>query len=360
MAANSHMKVIEIRDGFGVDSLRLMDRLDPVARPGQVVLKMKAFSINYRDLLVVNGVGRWKPSVGRIPLSDGVGIVVAVGDGVSRVKVGDRVAPIFYPNWLEGRVAAKKAGQALGGAAADGVLAEYTLFDEASLVHVPAHLTDEEGATLPCAGITAWNAVCLGNIKPGDSLVVLGTGGVSIFALQFARFLGARVIVTSSSEQKLARAKELGAAAVINYKTEPDWPKAVVELTDGLGADYVVDTVGGLKESIAAVRLGGTVAFVGMLIGMTSEVDLVTFMGKCARVEAVDVGSREMFEAMNKAIAFHAMRPVVDRVFGFSELPEALSYLREARHFGKVCLRAQFKNFPERDGRNSLAPLRTD
>jgi len=239
------MKVIEIRGKFGVDSLQLVERPDRVPGPGQVVLKMKAFSINYRDLLVVNGVGRWKPPLGRVPLSDGVGIVAAVGNGVSGVKVGDRVAPIFYPKWLDGRVAAAKMGQALGGAAADGVLAEYTLFDECSVLPAPAHLTDEEAATLPCAGVTAWNAVCLGDIKPGDSLVVLGTGGVSIFALQFARFLGARVIVTSSSNQKLARAKELGAAAVINYKTEPDWPKAVLELTDGLGADYVVDTVGG-------------------------------------------------------------------------------------------------------------------
>ncbi len=334
------MKVIEIRDKFGVDALKLVERPDPIPSAGQAVLKMKAFSINYRDLLVVNGVGRWKPPLPRVPLSDGVGIVAATGSGVSRVKVGDRVAPIFYPKWLEGRVAAEKMEQALGGAAADGVLAEYTLFDEASLVLMPAHLTDEEAATLPCAGVTAWNAVFLEDIKPGDSVVVLGTGGVSLFALQFARFLGARVIVTSSSDQKLARAKELGAAAVINYKTTPDWPAAVMKLTNGVGADHVVDTVGNLKEAIAAVQVGGTVAFVGLLSGMTSEVDLVAFMGKSARVEAVDVGSRAMFEAMNKAIEFHAMRPVVDRVFGFSELREALNYLKEARHFGKVCLRA--------------------
>jgi NADPH:quinone reductase-like Zn-dependent oxidoreductase len=335
------MKVIEIRDGLGVDSLKLVERPDPVPGPGQVVLKMKAFSINYRDLLVVNGVGRWKPSLPRIPLSDGVGVVAAMGSAVSRVKKGDRVAPIFYPKWLDGRVASEKMGSPLGGAVADGVLAEYTLCDETSLVLVPAHLTDEEAATLPCAGVTAWSALIpFGDFSPGDSIVVLGTGGVSIFALQFARFRGARVIVTSSSDRKLARAKEMGATAVINYKTRPDWPKAVLELTDRLGADYVVDTVGGLKEAIAAIGLGGTVAFVGLLIGMTSEVDLVTFMGKCARVQAVDVGSREMFEAMNKAIAFQAMRPVVDRVFGFSELREALNYLTEARHFGKVCLRA--------------------
>jgi NADPH:quinone reductase-like Zn-dependent oxidoreductase len=338
------MKVIEIRDTFGVDSLKLVERPDLVPGPGQVVLKMKAFSINYRDLLVVNGVGRWKPPLPHIPLSDGVGIVTATGNGVSRVKVGDRVAPIFYPKWLEGSVASEKMGQALGGAAADGVLAEYTLVDQASLVHVPEHLTDEEAATLPCAGVTAWSAVIpFGDITPGDSVVVLGTGGVALFALQFARLLGARVIVTSSSDQKLARAKELGAAAVINYKVTPDWPRAVVDLTGGVGADHVVDTVGGLKDAIAAVRLGGTVAFVGLLIGMTAEVDLVTFMGKCARVEAIDVGSRAMFEAMNKAIAFHGMHPVVDRVFEFNELGAALTYLSEARHFGKVCLRASFE-----------------
>jgi NADPH:quinone reductase-like Zn-dependent oxidoreductase len=168
---------------------------------------------------------------------------------------------------------------------------------------------------------------------------VLGTGGVSIFALQFAKLRGARVIVTSSSDEKLARAKDLGANALINYKTTPDWPAAVVELTNGVGADCVMDTAGELKKAIAAVRRGGTIAFVGLLSGMTAEVDLVTFMGKSARIEAVDVGSREMFQSMNKAIELHFMRPVLDRVFGFSELSEALHYLKETRHFGKVCLR---------------------
>ncbi|HET8925778.1 MAG TPA: NAD(P)-dependent alcohol dehydrogenase [Candidatus Acidoferrum sp.] len=334
------MKVVEIRDNYGVDSLRLVQRPEPAPGPGQVVLKMKAFSINYRDLLVVNGVGRWKPPLGRVPVSDGVGIVVAAGSGVTRVRIGDRVSPIFYPKWLEGRVASGKMGHALGGAVADGVFSEYTLFDECSLVHLPAHLTDEQAATLPCAGVTAWNALLsFGNGIPGDSVVVLGTGGVSIFALQFAKLRGARVIITSSSDQKLARARELGADAAINYKANPDWPNAIAALTDGAAADYVVDTVGDLKKAIAAVRLGGTVSFVGLLNGMIAEVDLVTFMGKSARVESVDVGSREMFEAMNKAIAFHAMRPVVDRVFGFSELPQALNYLNQGRHFGKVCLR---------------------
>ena len=176
-------------------------------------------------------------------------------------------------------------------------------------------------------------------ITPGDTVVVLGTGGVSIFALQFAKLLGARVIITSSSDEKLERAKQLGAAAVVNYKATPDWSKAVVELTGDVGADYVVDTVGELREAIAAIRPGGTVAFVGLLIAMSAEVDLVSFMGKSARVEAIDVGSREMFEQMNRAIRFHEMRPVVDRTFAFSEAPDALKHLKEARHFGKICLK---------------------
>jgi NADPH:quinone reductase-like Zn-dependent oxidoreductase len=334
------VKVVEIQEKFGFDSLKVVERPDPVPGPGQVVLKMKAFSVNYRDLLVVNGVGRWKPSPPRIPLSDGVGIVVTMGAGVSRVRVGDRVAPIFYPNWLDGWVAPEKMALPLGGAAADGVLAEYTLLGEESVIHVPEHLSDEEAATLPCAAVTAWNSVVLsGQITPGDTIVVLGTGGVSVFALYFAKFLGARVVITSSSDQKLARAKELGAAAFVNYRTTPDWPRAVMELTDGVGADYVVDTVGNLKEALAAVRLGGTVAFVGLLAGMSTDLDLVTFMGKSARVRAVDVGSRQMFEDMNKAIRFHKLHPVVDRVFGFSKLGAALKYLGEGRHLGKVCLR---------------------
>jgi NADPH:quinone reductase-like Zn-dependent oxidoreductase len=334
------MKVVEIQKEFGLDSLKIVERPDPVPGPGQVVLKMKAFSVNYRDLLVVNGVGRWKPSLPRVPLSDGVGIVLTTGAGVSRVRVGDRVAPIFYPKWLDGRVASEKMGSPLGGAVADGVLAEYTLLSEESVVDVPEHLSDEEAATLPCAAVTAWNSVVLsGRITPGDTVVVLGTGGVSVFALHFAKLLGARVIITSSSHQKLARAKELGAAAGVNYTATSDWPTAVMELTDGVGADHVVDTVGNLKEALAAVRLGGTVAFVGLLAGISTDLDLVSFMGKSARVQAVDVGSRQMFEDMNKAIRLHKLHPVVDRVFGFSELGAALKYLGEGRHLGKICLR---------------------
>ena len=333
------MRVIEVRDRYGIESLAVVERPDPLPGPGQISVAFRAFSLNYRDLLVVRGVGRWKPSLPRILVSDGVGVVAAVGRGVSRVKIGDRVAPIFYPNWLEGRVCSEKLTSPLGGAAADGVLAEKAVFDERSVVDVPEHLSDEEAATLPCAGVTAWNAVVAASrIAPGDTVVVLGTGGVSIFALQFARLLGAFVIVTSSSDEKLARAMQLGANAGINYKTTPAWPDAVRELSDGLGADHVIDTVGGLREAIAAIRVGGSIAFVGLLAGMSAEVDLVALMGKSARLQAIDVGSRAMFAAMNRAIGCHRMRPIVDRVFGFSDAANALRYLSEAGHFGKVCL----------------------
>ena len=334
------MRVIEVRDRCGIESLTVTQRPQPTPEPYEIRINFRAFSLNYRDLLVVRGVGRWRPSLPRIPVSDGVGIVDAIGSEVSTVKIGDRVAPIFYPHWLDGDVSEEKVSVALGGAAADGVLAEQAVVNERSVVVVPEHLSDEEAATLPCAGVTAWNAVVVDErVRPGDTVVVLGTGGVSMFALQFARFLGARVIVTSSSDQKLARVKELGADVGINYRSVPNWPDAVKELTHGHGADHVVDTVGGLKEAIAAVRVGGSVAFVGLLTGMTAEVDLIAFMGKSARVRAIDVGSREMFVAMNGAIQRGRIRPAVDRVFDFSDTATAFRYLAEATHVGKVCLR---------------------
>jgi NADPH:quinone reductase-like Zn-dependent oxidoreductase len=334
------MRVVELRNRRSIGSLAVVERPDPVPGPGQICVAFHAFSLNYRDLLVVRGIGRWRPSLPRIPVSDGVGVVAVVGPGVSRVQIGDRVAPIFYPNWLEGEISAEKLTSPLGGAAADGVLAEMAVFAETSVVLVPGHLSDEEAATLPCAGVTAWNAVVAASgIASGDTVVVLGTGGVAVFALQFARLMDASVIVTSSSDEKLARAKRLGATAGINYRTTPAWPDAVMELSGGRGADHVIDTVGDLRRAIAAIRVGGSVAFVGLLAGMSTEIDLVALMGKSARVRAIDVGSRAMFAAMNAAILSHGMRPIVDRVFDFTEVAGALRYLSEAKHFGKVCLR---------------------
>jgi NADPH:quinone reductase-like Zn-dependent oxidoreductase len=333
------VRVLEVRPPFGIDALAYAERPEPAPGPGQIVLRMRALSLNYRDLLVVNGTGRWRPPGPRIPASDGVGEVIALGEGVTRVRIGDRVAPLFYPHWIDGAPAPEKMDIALGGAGTDGLYAEQALLDESAVVHVPSHLTDEEAATLPCAGVTAWHGVAEeGRLRSGDTAVVLGTGGVALFALQFARLLGARVIVTSSSDAKLERALNLGASDGVNYKTTPDWPRRVAELTGG-GADLVVDTAGTLAESIAAVRVGGTVTFIGFVAGTKAEIDLVALMGKSARVQAIDVGSRAMFESMNRAIEEGGLRPVVDRVFGFDEAAEAFAYVASGKQFGKVCIR---------------------
>jgi NADPH:quinone reductase-like Zn-dependent oxidoreductase len=332
------MRALEARPPFGVDALSWVDRAEPVVGAGQVVLEMRAWSLNYRDLLVVGGFHRWRPPGPRLPISDGVGVVAAVGRGVSRVALGDRVAPIFYPRWLAGGPEPWKLDVSLGGAAADGVAAERVVVDAEAVVHVPAHLSDVEAATLPCAGVTAWNGVVEGGgVRAGETVLVLGTGGVALFALQLARLAGARVIVTSSSDAKLERARELGATAGVNYRTDPEWPRRVVELTGG-GADLVVDTAGTLADAVAAVRVGGRISFVGLLVGSKAEIDLVALMGSSARLQAIDVGSRAMFEAMGRAIATAGMRPVVDRVFPFAEAAEALRHLDGRSHFGKVCL----------------------
>lgn len=333
------MRVLEVREPFGIDALTFAGRPDPEPGPGEVVIRLRALSLNYRDLLVVDGVGRWRAGGPRVPVSDGVGEVVAVGEGVTRVRVGERVAPLFYPRWIDGGPAPEKMTGALGGAGVDGLYAEYAAVSESSVVRVPAHFSDEEAATLPCAALTAWNGVVEeGRLRPGDTAVVLGTGGVALFALQFARLCGARVLATSSSDAKLERVLALGASEGINYRTTPDWPRRVRELTDGRGADLVVDTAGSLNEAFEAVRVGGTVSFIGLLTGLTTQIDLVTLMGKSARLQAIDVGSRAMFEAMNRALESSGIRPVIDRTFAFDDAAGAFRHLQARGHFGKVCV----------------------
>ena len=334
------MRVLEVREPFGVESLVFTERPDPVPGPGQVVVELRALSLNYRDRLVIDGFDRWRPTSPRIPVSDGAGVIAATGQGVSRVTTGDRVAPIFYPHWLEGGPTPTKMTGALGGAIADGLYADAVVMHESEVVLLPSQLTFEEAATLPCAALTAWQGVAeRTQVRARDTVVVLGTGGVALFALQFARASGARVIVTSSSDEKLARARNLGAEAGINYRTHADWPTQVDHLTGGRGADLVVDTAGSLREAVSAVRVGGAIAFIGLLGRTQSEVDLIALMGKSATIHAIDVGSREMFERMNRFVEAHGQRPVIDRVFGFGEAREAVRYLSTGSHFGKVCIR---------------------
>jgi NADPH:quinone reductase-like Zn-dependent oxidoreductase len=332
------MKAYEIRDTFGVDALAVSDRADPKPGPGQVVVNTRAVSLNFRDLLVVKGDYSRKLPLPMTPCSDCAGEVAAIGDGVTRVKVGDRVAGIFMQTWIDGEVTEAKAKSALGGAIG-GVLAEQVLLHESGLVHLPAHLSFEEGATLPCAAVTAWHALIdEGALKPGDTVVTLGSGGVSLFALQFAKLAGARVISTSSSDEKLARLCGLGASDGVNYKTTPDWDKRVRELT-GAGADHIVEVGGAstLAKSLKAVRMGGRISLIGNVAG-GGEVNPVPLLMKNVRMQGIFVGSREMFEAMNRAIAKHSLRPVVDRVFPFDQAREAMRYMESGAHFGKVCI----------------------
>ena len=334
------MKVYEIRGGFGLDALRLADRADPQPGRGEVLLKIRAASLNYRDLLVVKGVYNPKMNLPRIPVSDAVGEVAAVGADVTRVAVGQRVAGLFMPKWLDGELTDEKSRSALGGSM-DGLLAEYAVLGEESVVAVPEHLSDEEAATLPCAAVTAWNGlVTAGGVKPGDSVLVQGTGGVSLFALQFARLAGARIIATSSSDEKLARVRALGASDGINYRTTAEWGEQVRQLTGGRGVDHVIEVggAGTLAQSLRAVRISGHVALIGVLSGY-GQFNPLPILMKGVRITGIYVGSRAMFEAMNRAIALHQLRPVVDRVFPFANAVDAFRYMESAAHFGKIVIR---------------------
>jgi NADPH:quinone reductase-like Zn-dependent oxidoreductase len=333
------MKVYEIREAKGIDSVHLAERPDPEPGYGQVVIRVKAAALNFRDLSVAKGAyGRGVPSP-VIPLSDGAGEVVAVGPGVTRVATGDRVAGIFMQTWLAGGMNEEHPKTAMGGAV-DGMLAEYVVLHQDGVVKIPTHLSYEEAATLPCAAVTAWHAlVSAGKLAAGETVLIQGTGGVSLFALQFAKLLGARVIATSSSDAKLARVREMGASDGINYKSTADWEKPVRALTGG-GVDHVVEVggAGTLEKSMKAVRSGGTISLIGVLAGGTGEVNPRLILMKNIRVQGIYVGSREMFEAMNRAIALHRMRPVVDRVFPFADAVAAYHYLESGVHFGKVVI----------------------
>lgn len=326
---------------FGIDNLELIEAPEPKPGAAEVLIKVKAVSLNYRDLLVTLGHYNPKMSLPRIPVSDGAGEVVAIGDGVTEVKPGQRVAGIFMQNWLEGRATAQKQQHALGGDI-DGMLAEYVVLHKSGVVAVPDHLSWEESATLPCAGVTAWNALMhAGQIKTGDTVLIQGTGGVSIFALQFAKALGARVLGTSGSDKKLDRAKKLGLDAGVNYKQTPDWAKWVLEQTNGEGADLIVEVGGSgtFPQSLKAARIGGTVAQIGVLSHTSEPLNVVPILHKQIQIKGIYVGSRAHFLEMNRALAQTNLKPIVDEVFAFDQAKQALRRMESGAHFGKLVIR---------------------
>jgi len=329
---------------FGIDKLELATLPDPQPRRGEVLVRVHAVSMNYRDLMVVQGRYNPKMHLPRIPGSDGAGEVIAVGEDVTRVQVGERVAGIFMQNWIDGAPDAAKIRGALGGDL-DGMLAEQIVLREDGVVRIPEHLSWEEAATLPCAGVTAWNAVVrAGRVKAGDTVVIQGTGGVSIFALQFAKLLGARVLGTSSSDEKLERAATLGLDAGLNYRRNPDWNKWVMDQTGGRGADLVVEVggAGTFTQSVRAVRVGGAVAQIGVLSQSSEPIEIPLVLHKQLRLHGIYVGSRADFEAMNRAIDVHAVKPMVDEVFSFEQLTSALARMEKGAHFGKLVIRVSY------------------
>ena len=335
------MRAIEIQTQFGLDHLVQVDRPLPEPGPRQILLRMRAVALNYRDLLTVAGEYNPKQPLPLIPCSDGVGEVTAVGDGVERVSEGDRVIPIFAQSWISGAPTRARLRSTLGGPL-DGTLAEYVLLHEDGVVHAPNHLEDEEAASLPCSAVTAWNALVGENpVKAGDTVLVQGTGGVSIFALQLAQLLGARVVVTSSSDEKIERVRDLGAWETINYRENPEWGKDARRLTGGEGVDRVVEVGGAetLAQSLSALAIGGQISLVGNLSGGVLQLNIIPIFMRQVRLQGILVGHRESLEQMNRAIAAHAMRPVIDRVFLVSETRQAFEYMKAGRHFGKICIR---------------------
>jgi NADPH:quinone reductase-like Zn-dependent oxidoreductase len=335
------MQVYELRGGFGLDNLQRAERPVPEPGPGQVRVRVSAVSLNYRDLMMVRGEYNPRQPLPLVPVSDGVGHVEALGPGVRGVAVGDRVAGLFAQRWWDGPPTAEALRSTLGGPN-DGMLAEQVVLDAQGVAPVPEHLDDVEAATLPCAALTAWSAlVTLGHVRAGDTVLVQGTGGVSSFALDFARLHGARVIATSGSAHKLEQLRARGAWKVIDHRADPQWGKSVRALMGGEGVDHVVEVggVGTMAQSLRAVRPGGTVSLIGVLAGKVADLDLTMVLMTQVRVQGVFVGHRAGFLAMTRAIAQHGLRPRIDRVFRFDEARAAFEHLASGAHQGKVCIR---------------------
>jgi NADPH:quinone reductase-like Zn-dependent oxidoreductase len=334
------MKAYEIRT-FGIDELAIVEIEEPVPAAGEVVVRVAAASLNYRDVMVVNGVYNPRMKLPATPLSDAAGEVVEIGENVTRWKVGDRVMPIFAQRWFAGKADDAKRRTAIGaGSQWQGVLREYASFDERGLVRVPDHLSFAEAATLPCSAVTAWNALLVsGHLRPGQIVLTLGSGGVSTFAIQLAKLAGAKVIATTGSNEKAERLRSIGADMTINYREIDDWDREVLELTDRQGVDHVVEVggAGTLARSVNAVKVGGHIAMIGALSGGTG-IDPIPLFMKAVRLQGIFVGSREMLEELCKAVAASALHPVVDRTFAFGEAREALRYMESGSHFGKIVI----------------------
>jgi NADPH:quinone reductase-like Zn-dependent oxidoreductase len=334
------MKLFEIRDRFGLDQLRAGERPQPEPGPGEALVRIRAASLNFRDLLVVEGKYNPRMKLPRVPASDGAGEIAAIGSGVSRWKPGDRVVLPFFPAWREGPLTREKAASALGGDV-DGVLREFVTIPADCLLPIPEHLDFVQAAALPCAAVTAWHGLFVaGALQPGQTVLLQGTGGVSIFGLQLAQVAGARVILISSSDAKLERARAIGADETINYRTEPDWEKKVLALTGGEGIDLTLEVggTGTLSRTLRATRYGGRVSLIGVLSGIAGDVQIGPLLHKALHVNGIYVGSHAMFADLNRLLVQHRIEPVIDRAFDFADTPAAFHYFQEGRHFGKVCV----------------------
>jgi NADPH:quinone reductase-like Zn-dependent oxidoreductase len=333
------MKVFELQPREGFDALTRTERPEPVPKAGEVLVRMRAVSLNYRDLLMARGAKARKAPL--IPVSDGAGEVIAIGAGVSRLRVGDRVAAAFFPTWKSGLLSDEIHARSLGGGQ-DGLLAEQVVLREQAWLKIPDSLSFEQAATLPCAGVTAYHALFeAASLKPSDTVLLEGTGGVSIFALQLARAAGARVIITSSSEDKRLRASKLGAAHTIDYKADPSWGETARRLTDGRGVDVAID-VGGpgtFDQAVHSLRYGGHLSVLGVLTGTSGPVNTYNVFHKTLRVSGVYVGSIEMFEALLRMVQQNAIEPVIDRTFAFEDARAAYDYLASGQHFGKIVIK---------------------
>ena len=334
------MNAWQITSSGGIDALSAATLSVEQPAHGEILVRVRAVSLNYRDLLHVLGYAdqdRWP----LVPCSDGAGDVVAVGAGVTRFKVGDKVAGTFFQRWVSGNVSPAVMESALGGRQ-QGMLAEHAILSEEGAVPIPTGWSYAQASTLPCAALTAWHAlVTKGRVRAGETVLVLGTGGVSLFALQIAKMHGARVILTSSSDDKLARARAMGADETINYRQHPEWEQRVLELTGGLGVDHVVEVggAGTFEKSCASARFGGNVWLIGVLTGFESTINPISVLFKSLCVQGIYVGSRDMFEAMNAAFSANELKPVIDREFAFADAPAAFHYMQAAGHFGKIVIK---------------------